>query len=41
MMPVTPVSTVIEIFYPTGYANDYKWTAHVLGMKHFAVWNDT
>ncbi|KZT72152.1 hypothetical protein DAEQUDRAFT_809411 [Daedalea quercina L-15889] len=41
MMPVTPISTVIEIFYPTGYANDYKWTAHALGMKHFAVWNDT
>ncbi|TFY54992.1 hypothetical protein EVJ58_g8531 [Rhodofomes roseus] len=41
MMPVTPISTVIEIFYPEGYANDYKWTAHALGMKHFAIWNDT
>ncbi|KAH9935565.1 uncharacterized protein B0H18DRAFT_976286 [Fomitopsis serialis] len=41
MMPVTPISTVIEIFYPTGYANDYKWTTHALGMKHFAIWNDT
>ncbi|KAI0768686.1 hypothetical protein BD413DRAFT_614201 [Trametes elegans] len=41
MMPVTPVSTVIEIFYPTGFAHDYHWTAHALGMRHFAIWNDT
>ncbi|OSD01278.1 hypothetical protein PYCCODRAFT_1426009 [Trametes coccinea BRFM310] len=41
MMPVTPVSTVIEIFYPQGFAQDYHWTAHALGMRHFAIWNDT
>jgi len=41
MMPVTPVSAVIEIFYPTGFAHDYQWTTHALGMRHFAVWNDT
>ncbi|KAI0674799.1 hypothetical protein C8Q78DRAFT_1075167 [Trametes maxima] len=41
MMPVTPVSTVIEIFYPTGFAHDYHWTTHALGMRHFAIWNDT
>ncbi|KAH9858516.1 hypothetical protein C2E23DRAFT_4452 [Lenzites betulinus] len=41
MMPVTPVSTVIEIFYPQGFAHDYHWTAHALGMRHFAIWNDT
>lgn len=41
MMPVTPVSTVIEIFYPGGFAHDYHWTAHALGMRHFAIWNDT
>ena len=41
MMPVSPVSTVIEIFYPQGFAHDYHWTAHALGMRHFAVWNDT
>jgi hypothetical protein len=41
MMPITPISTVIEIFYPEGYAHDYEWTTRALGMKHFAVWNDT
>ena len=41
MMPVTPVSTVIEMFYPTGFAHDYHWTSMALGMRHFAVWNDT
>ncbi|KAI0266733.1 hypothetical protein BC834DRAFT_873254 [Gloeopeniophorella convolvens] len=41
MMPLTPISTVIELFYPTGYAHDYEWTTRALGMKHFAVWNDT
>ncbi|KAL6305818.1 hypothetical protein BKA93DRAFT_776889 [Sparassis latifolia] len=41
MMPVTPISAVIEIFYPTGFAHDYQWTTHALGMRHFAVWNDT
>ncbi|KAJ7858970.1 hypothetical protein B0H13DRAFT_2254454 [Mycena leptocephala] len=29
------------IFYPQGFAHDYQWTTHALGMKHFAVWNDT
>ncbi|KAH9176539.1 hypothetical protein EDB89DRAFT_1845835 [Lactarius sanguifluus] len=41
MMPTTPISTVIELFYPEGYAHDYEWTTRALGMKHFAVWNDT
>lgn len=41
MMPVTPLSTVIEIFYPGGFAHDYEWTTQALGMRHFAVWNDT
>ncbi|KZV95099.1 hypothetical protein EXIGLDRAFT_610959 [Exidia glandulosa HHB12029] len=40
-MAQTPVSTVIEIFYPGGFAHDYEWTTLALGMKHFAVWNDT
>ncbi|PPR02525.1 hypothetical protein CVT24_001951 [Panaeolus cyanescens] len=34
-------STVIEIFYPGGFAHDYQWTTRALGMSHFAVWNDT
>ncbi|KAJ7505244.1 hypothetical protein B0H11DRAFT_1977680 [Mycena galericulata] len=41
MMPPTRVSTVIEMFYPQGFAHDYQWTTRALGMKHFAVWNDT
>ncbi|GJF00117.1 hypothetical protein PsYK624_163960 [Phanerochaete sordida] len=41
MMSPTPVSTVIELFFPGGFAHDYEWTARALGHKHFAVWNDT
>jgi hypothetical protein len=41
MMSPTPISTVIELFYPGGFAHDYEWTARALGHKHFAVWNDT
>ncbi|KAF8316420.1 hypothetical protein DL93DRAFT_2056393 [Clavulina sp. PMI_390] len=40
-MPASPISTVIEIFYPDGFARDYQWTAESLGHKHFGVWNDT
>jgi hypothetical protein len=40
-MPQTTLSTVIEIFIPEGFAHDYEWTTRALGMKHFAVWNDT
>ncbi|KAJ8690830.1 hypothetical protein PTI98_012229 [Pleurotus ostreatus] len=41
LMPPSRLSTVIEIFYPTGFAHDYQWTATALGMAHFTVWNDT
>ncbi|PPQ94352.1 hypothetical protein CVT25_000680 [Psilocybe cyanescens] len=34
------LSTVIEIFYPGGFAHDYYWTSRALGMRHFAVWKD-
>ncbi|KAJ7927965.1 hypothetical protein B0H13DRAFT_2550536 [Mycena leptocephala] len=40
-MQPTRVSAVIEMFYPGGFAHDYQWTSRALGMKHFAVWNDT
>ncbi|KAM6494609.1 Protein of unknown function (DUF563) domain containing protein [Amanita muscaria] len=40
-MPPTRFSTVIEIFYPKGFAHDYEWTATAMGMKYFGVWNDT
>jgi hypothetical protein len=39
-MPITPISTVIELFYPEGFVHDYEWTSRSLGMTHFAVWND-
>ncbi|KAH8107838.1 hypothetical protein BXZ70DRAFT_884547 [Cristinia sonorae] len=41
LLPPTPISTVIEIFYPGGFAHDYEWTTRAMGMKHFAVQNDT
>ena len=41
MMSPTPISTVIEMFFPGGFAHDYEWTARALGHKHFAVRNDT
>ncbi|KIL60351.1 hypothetical protein M378DRAFT_83855 [Amanita muscaria Koide BX008] len=40
-MPPTRLSTVIEIFYPGGFAHDYQWTATAMGMKYFNVWNDS
>ncbi|KAF4590484.1 hypothetical protein EYR38_009785 [Pleurotus pulmonarius] len=41
LMPPSRLSTVIEIFYPGGFAHDYQWTTTALGMTHFSVWNDT
>ncbi|KIK98644.1 hypothetical protein PAXRUDRAFT_823616 [Paxillus rubicundulus Ve08.2h10] len=41
LMPHTKMSAVIEMFYPGGFAHDYEWTTRALGMRHFAVWNDT
>jgi hypothetical protein len=40
-MPRSPISTVIEMFIPRGFAHDYEWTAKALGHKHFGIWNDT
>ncbi|WWD20713.1 hypothetical protein CI109_105189 [Kwoniella shandongensis] len=40
-MPATPRSAVIEMFYKGGFARDYQWTAHALGIRHFAVQHDT
>jgi hypothetical protein len=33
--------TVVEIFFPGGFAYDYEWTTRAVGGKHFAIWNDT
>ncbi|KAH7915202.1 hypothetical protein BJ138DRAFT_174726 [Hygrophoropsis aurantiaca] len=41
LMPRTRISAVIEMFFPGGFAHDYEWTTRALGMRHFAVWNDT
>ena len=41
LMARSPITTVIEMFYPKGFAHDYEWTAKALGMKHFGIWNDT
>lgn len=39
-MPATPRSAVIEMFCRGGFARDYQWTAHELGIRHFAVQHD-
>ncbi|KIJ51251.1 hypothetical protein M422DRAFT_223717 [Sphaerobolus stellatus SS14] len=31
-------ATVIEFFYPGGFAQDYGWTTRALGMKHYGFW---
>jgi len=33
--------TVVEIFFPGGFAHDYEWTTRAMGGKHFGIWNDT
>ena len=38
-MKPTPRSTVIEFFYPQGFAHDYEYTARALGMVHYGFWN--
>lgn len=40
-MPTSPLSTVIEMFYPGGWARDYEWTARALGHRHYGIRNDT
>ncbi|ORX41015.1 hypothetical protein BD324DRAFT_640712 [Kockovaella imperatae] len=39
-MPATPRSAVIEMFFKGGFARDYQWTAHALGIRHFAFQHD-
>ena len=40
-MQPNKLSTVIEIFCPSGFAHDYHWTSRALGLAHYSVWNDT
>lgn len=37
-MNPTPRSTVIEFFYPHGFAFDYEWTTRALNMIHYGFW---
>jgi len=33
--------TVVEMFFPGGFAYDYEWTTRAMRGRHFAIWNDT
>lgn len=37
-MNPTPRSTVIEFFFPGGFAHDYEYTARAMGMTHYGFW---
>ncbi|KAJ7134322.1 hypothetical protein C8R44DRAFT_869977 [Mycena epipterygia] len=37
-MKPNPRSTVIEFFYPGGFAHDYEYTTRALGMTHYGFW---
>ena len=39
-MKPTPRSTVMEFFYPGGFAHDYEYTTRALGMVHYGFWGD-
>ncbi|KZP22516.1 hypothetical protein FIBSPDRAFT_1043561 [Athelia psychrophila] len=39
-MKPTQRSTVIEFFFPGGFAYDYEYTTRALGMVHYGFWND-
>jgi hypothetical protein len=33
-------STVMEFFFPGGFAHDYEWTTRAVGMVHYGFWGD-
>ncbi|KAF8531606.1 hypothetical protein JB92DRAFT_3086545 [Gautieria morchelliformis] len=33
-------ATVMEFFYPGGFAHDYEWTTRALGMRHYGFWGN-
>ncbi|TFK70399.1 hypothetical protein BDN72DRAFT_766555 [Pluteus cervinus] len=37
-MKPSPRSTVMEFFYPTGFAHDYEYTTRAMGMTHYGFW---
>ena len=38
-MKPSPRSTVMEFFFPGGFAHDYEYTARSLGMVHYSFWD--
>lgn len=36
----SPRATVIEFFYPGGFAHDYEYTTRALGMTYYGVWGN-
>jgi hypothetical protein len=40
-MRPSPRATVMEFFYPGGFAHDYEWTTRALGMVHYGFWGNT
>ncbi|KAH7907338.1 hypothetical protein BJ138DRAFT_992229, partial [Hygrophoropsis aurantiaca] len=39
-MQPSPRATVIEFFFPGGFAHDYEYTARALGMVHVGFWGN-
>lgn len=39
-MKPTQRSTVMEFFFPGGFAMDYEWTTRALGMVHYGFWGN-
>lgn len=38
-MKPNPRSTVMEFFFPEGFAHDYEYTTRALGMQHYGFWD--
>ncbi|KAG1794183.1 uncharacterized protein HD556DRAFT_1371462 [Suillus plorans] len=39
-MRPSPRATVMEFFFPGGFAQDYEYTTRALGMVHYGFWGD-
>lgn len=37
-MKPNPRATVMEFFFPGGFAHDYEYTTRALGMTHYGFW---
>lgn len=40
-MNPSPRATVMEFFYPEGFAHDYEYTARALGMTYYGFWGSS